>query len=72
MMNFADRNSRTERLERRKKMFETSRPTKIDQQLASQEVIAKRKIRVVKMDSLMQGGSIKGMVQLGGKTVEYE
>lgn len=30
--------------------------------MASEEVLAKRKIRVVKMDSLMQGGSIKGVV----------
>lgn len=34
--------------------------------------MAKRTIRVVKMDSLMKGGSVRGVVELGGKQVEYE
>jgi hypothetical protein len=39
---------------------------------ASEEVIAQRKIRIVKLDSFSQGKSVKGVIELGGKTVEYE
>lgn len=38
-------------------------------QVASEDVVAKRRIRVVKMDSLAQGGAIKGVVELGGMPV---
>jgi hypothetical protein len=62
MLDVADNFTRKDRLERRKEMFESSRPNKIVHQFASEEVMAKRKIRVVKMDSLIQGGSIKGVV----------
>jgi hypothetical protein len=62
MLDVADNFSRKDRLERRKQIFESSRPQKISQQIASEEVLAKRRIRVVKMDSLIQGGSIKGVV----------
>ena len=69
MMSVADSFSRKERLERRKQMFESSRTEKMTSQVASEDVIAKRKIRVVKMDSLAQGGAIKGVVEMGGLPV---
>lgn len=69
MMGVADSFSRKERLDRRKQMFESSRAEKMSNQMASEEVIAKRKIRVVKMDSLAQGGAIKGVVDLGGMPI---
>jgi hypothetical protein len=40
--------------------------------MASEEQLEKRRIRVVKMDSLMKGGSVRGVVELGGRQVEYE
>jgi len=39
---------------------------------ASEEVIANRKIRIVKLDSLAQGKSVKGVIELGGRMMEYE
>ena len=58
-------------MERRKEIFESSKARrKFD--TASEEVLANRKIRVVKMDSLREGGSIRGFVELGGKSIEYE
>lgn len=71
MLEVADSLSRKDRFERRKQMFESIRPHMITQHLASEEVLAKRTIRVVKMESLNHGGSIKGVVELGGKSVEY-
>ena len=52
-------------------MFEESRINKINTNMASEEVIARRKIRVVKMDSLLAGGAVRGVVNLGGKEFQY-
>lgn len=52
-------------------MFEESRINKINTNMASEEVIAQRKIRVVKMDSLLAGGAVRGVVNLGGKEFQY-
>jgi hypothetical protein len=69
MMGVADSYSRKERLDRRKQMFESSRAEKMSSQMAPEDVLAKRRIRVVKMDSLAQGGGIKGVVDLGGMPI---
>ena len=53
-------------------MFEESRINKINTNMASEEVLARRKIRVVKMDSLLAGGAVRGVVNLGGKEFQYQ
>lgn len=40
--------------------------------MASEEVLARRNIRVVKMDSLLRGGAVRGVVNLGGKEFQYQ
>lgn len=72
LLNIADTQSRRDRTERRKKIFEESRINKINCNIASQEVLARRKIRVVKMDSLLAGGAVRGVVNLGGKEFQYQ
>jgi len=70
MMSFSNQLSLQERYERRKEIFEASKGRRQCER-ASEEVLANRTIRVVKMDSLKEGGSIRGVVHLGTKPVEY-
>ena len=60
-----------DRRARRQAMFEAGR-AKSGMQEASQEVMAGRTIRVVRLDSLRKGGGVRGVVELGGSPVEYE
>jgi hypothetical protein len=68
MLSLSNQLSLQDRLERRREIFESSKARK-KFDYATQEVIAKRTIKVVKLDSLMQGGSVRGIVELGGKSV---
>jgi hypothetical protein len=60
-----------DRFERRREIFESLKGRQL-LETASAEVLAKRTIRMVKMDSLLQGGSVRAVIDLGGRKVEYE
>ena len=64
MLSISSSLSRQDRFDRRREMFEASKARRF-MEVASEEAMAKRTIRVVKLDSLIEGGSVRGVVELG-------